>query len=453
MMDVEILEVKRSKLRQLGVQYPNSVALAPLASASGAQLTLEDLKHLKSPNIGVTVGQLGVQANDTLSDVNVLANPRIRARNHEKAKIQVGQRVPNITSTSTSTGFVSETVQYVDVGLKLEVEPDISPDGEVAMKVNMEVSDILSQVQTKAGSIAYEIGTRDATTVLRLRDGENQILAGLIQDQDSRSNSGLPGLNAIPGIGGTLFGSTNSHAEKSEIVLSITPHIVRPAYRPDLQAGEFASGTEQSLGGVLQFSGAGDRGTSAPAPAASAPPAAEAAPASGSEAGAGASAPEADASPAGEAARPPDAAPATGPSQLSWRAPASVKAGSTFAVELWAAAAQPMAVVPITLSFDPRVLSVVSVSNGTLMGNAGIPATLSKRVDAAAGAVHAVINATGAAPAGAQPVQGSLLHVEFKALAPGKGTRIAVADAVKAVSTSGDSMVLDAPQEWRLDVQ
>jgi general secretion pathway protein D len=109
--------------------------------------------------------------------------------------------------------------------------------------------------------------------------------------------------------------------------------------------------------------------------------------------------------------------------------------------------------VPVTLSFDPHVLSVVSVSNGTLMANAGIAATLSKRVDAAAGAVHAVINAAGAAPADAQPAQGSLLRVEFKALAASQATAIALPDAVKAVSAAGDSVVLDAPPQWRVQVQ
>ncbi|MDC6167891.1 secretin N-terminal domain-containing protein, partial [Paucibacter sp. XJ19-41] len=247
MLDVEILEVKRSRLIQMGVQYPSQVALAPMTAASGAQLSLSDLRHLRGSTTSVTGVNVGLQATQTNSDVNVLANPRIRSRNREKAKIQVGQRVPNITSTSTSTGFVAETVQYVEVGLKLEVEPTVSPDGEVAIKVGLEVSNILRQVQTKGGSIAYEIGTRNANTVLRLRDGENQVLAGLINDEDRRTLTGLPGLVNTPGLGGTLFGNTNNDYQKSEIVLSITPRIIRSAFRPDLVIGEFLSGTEANL--------------------------------------------------------------------------------------------------------------------------------------------------------------------------------------------------------------
>jgi general secretion pathway protein D len=210
MLDVEILEIKRSKLLQAGVQYPTQVALAPMASASGAALTLSDLRKLTSSTTSVSALSIGIQATDTVSDINVLANPRIRSRNREKAKIQVGQRVPNITSTSTSTGFVAESVQYVDVGLKLEVEPTVSPDGEVTIKMGLEVSSILRQIQTKAGSIAYEIGTRNANTVLRLRDGENQVLAGLINDEDRRSTTGIPGLSSIPILGRTMRGVIES---------------------------------------------------------------------------------------------------------------------------------------------------------------------------------------------------------------------------------------------------
>ena len=110
--------------------------------------------------------------------MSLLANPRISARNREKARILIGERVPNITSTATSTGFVSENVQYIDVGLKLEVEPTISLDDEVAIRVALEVSNIISTVTTRKGTVAYRIGTRNASTLLRLRDGENQVLAG-----------------------------------------------------------------------------------------------------------------------------------------------------------------------------------------------------------------------------------------------------------------------------------
>jgi hypothetical protein len=169
----------------------------------------------------------------------------VRARNREKAKILIGDRVPNITTTATATGFVTESVSYVDVGLKLDVEPTIYLDNDVAIRISMEVSNIVSQLQTKSGSVAYQIGTRTASTVLRLKDGENQVLAGLIDDEDRRAANKVPALGEIP-ILGRLFGSHSDDNERTEIVLSITPHIVRNIQRPESTLSEFRAGTDSS---------------------------------------------------------------------------------------------------------------------------------------------------------------------------------------------------------------
>lgn len=480
MLDVEILEIKRTKLLQLGVQYPAQAAFAPMTSASGVQLTLNDLKSLNSATTSVSVSGIGVQANNVVTDVNVLANPRIRSRNKEKAKIQVGQRVPNITSTSTSTGFVAETVQYVDVGLKLEVEPTVSPDGEVVMKVGLEVSNILGRIQTKGGSIAYEIGTRNANTVLRLRDGENQVLAGLINDEDRRSVTGLPGLSSIPGIGGTLFGNTQDEYQKSEIVLSITPRIVRAAFRPELAMSEFESGTEASLRTRTSQS------TAAPAAALEpndGPRPATATPAS-EPARSGAN-PNAVAAQAAQVATPPppasSAAPASLPSlkaadpsepaakesaandspppatsndanetTLRWGGAQTAAVGSTLTVDLWAAAPRPLSIVPITVGYDPRVLSVVSVDQGDFMANAGTSATFTKRAETASGVMRMVISASGGA---AKPAQGTLVRMVFKALAPSDGSRISLSSGVTAVTASGEALSFPSPADWPVQVK
>lgn len=451
MLDVEILEIKRSRLLQFGVLYPTQVALSPMTSASGVQLTLADLKNIRSATTAVSDLSIGLQATSTISDVNVLANPRIRARNREKAKIQVGQRVPNITSTSTSTGFVAETVQYVDVGLKLEVEPTVSPDGDVAIKVGLEVSNILRQIQTKGGSIAYEIGTRNASTVLRLRDGENQVLAGLINDEDRRSVTGLPGLNAVPLAGGSIFGNTQDEVQKSEIVLSITPRIVRAAFKPDLAMSEFESGTEANL-----RSRGADFTTPSPAPAtapaaggrATPVPPAAASPPSGS--------PEDPAKPAspspdpGAAPGTPDTRPPSGPAALFWRGPNSVANGGTLTVELWANTTQAVSVVPVTLSYDPRVLSVMSVDAGNLLANAGTASTLSKRAEAGSGQIRAVLSSTGGAT---KPAEGSVVRITFRALSVADSTRVALTETVRALSPTGEMLMLASPPEWLIKVR
>ncbi len=257
MLEVEVLEVQRGRLLDLGISWPDQLSLTPLPSTAGGTLTLSELRHLRSSTVGTRISPLVVNAKKTDTDANILANPRIRVRNHEKAKILIGERVPNITATSTSTGFVAESVNYVDVGLKLEVEPTINLDDDVAIKISLEVSNIINQLQTKSGTLAYQIGTRTATTVLRLKDGENQVLAGLINDEDRRSASNVPGLGEIPVVG-HLFGSHNDDKNKTEIVLSITPRIMRNVRRPDAAILEFDSGTEASLrGGVREIAAAG----------------------------------------------------------------------------------------------------------------------------------------------------------------------------------------------------
>ena len=130
----------------------------------------------------------------------MLANPRIRVKNKEKARVHIGDRVPVITTTAAATGgFVSESVSYLDVGLKLEVEPLIYLEDEVGIKVALEVSNIAREIRTVGSStLAYQIGTRNAATMLRLRDGETQILAGLISDEDRKSADRVPGLGDLP---------------------------------------------------------------------------------------------------------------------------------------------------------------------------------------------------------------------------------------------------------------
>lgn len=246
MLDVEILEVKRSRLLDLGIRWPDLLTLTPLASATNGLLTLADIKNATARTLGASITPLSLSAGQGDTDINLLANPRIRSRNRETARIMIGDRVPNITTTATATGFVAESVQYVDVGLKLEVQPTIYLDNEIAIRINLEVSNIVDQVKTKTGTLAYQIGTRNATTVLRLRDGENQVLAGLINDAERSSANKVPGLGELPIIG-RLFASRTDDAQKTELILSITPRVVRSMVRPALAHSEFAAGTEGSL--------------------------------------------------------------------------------------------------------------------------------------------------------------------------------------------------------------
>jgi len=317
LLDVEVLEVKRSRLTEIGIEPPGKLTVLNIvpnpstvvSTATGAttvvdntltttQLTLNRLRNISGASVGIDNPSLNLRAEN--GDTNILANPRIRVKNREKARVLIGDRVPVITTTSTANVGVSESVSYLDVGLKLEVEPNVFLNDEVGVKVGLEVSNIVREVKSRSGSLTYQIGTRTASTVLRLRDGETQALAGLISDEDRRASAGLPWLIDLPVLG-RLFSSERSDRSKTEIVLLITPRVVRnlPGMSPELTL--HASGTETTVGapplrlrgsGSMTIPPAGAVVTGRPAPAEPepereppvAPPAAPAAPASAASA-------------------------------------------------------------------------------------------------------------------------------------------------------------------------
>jgi general secretion pathway protein D len=236
MLEIEVMEITRGKLTDLGIIYPNSLTVL------NSPLTLEALKSLKSSDIGVSPNpSLRFRTTDT--DLNLLSNPRIRVKNNEKAKVLVGNKVPVITTNTTANVGLSESVSYVDVGLKLEVEPRIMLDDFVSIKVNLEVSSLGEAVTLSNNSRVFNIGTRNASTILRLKHGETQILAGLIQDSERKNADKVPFLGEIP-ILGRLFSRHNDEKQKTEIVLAITPKVISNVTLPEATFSEYWSGTD-----------------------------------------------------------------------------------------------------------------------------------------------------------------------------------------------------------------
>lgn len=264
LLDVEILEVKRSRLTEIGIEPPGKFTVLNLvrnpatvvSTATGnttvenntltsTQLTLDKLRGLTGASIGIDNPSLNLRAEN--GDANLLANPRIRVRNRDKARILIGDRVPVITTVSTANVGVAESVTYLDVGLKLEVEPNLFLDNEVGIKINLEVSNLVREVRSRSGTLTYQIGTRLASTSLRLKDGETQALAGLISDEDRSSAVGTPGMIDLPLVG-RLFSSHRGDRSKTEIVLLVTPRVVRNHDLAASKRHQFASGTESSVG-------------------------------------------------------------------------------------------------------------------------------------------------------------------------------------------------------------
>jgi general secretion pathway protein D len=247
-MDVQVLEVNTNDEVNLGVDYPGKVT-ASAGDGDGHVFTIGDLLHFHGSSVALQgdAGALKMAINmlQKQGKTKTLANPKIRVRNLEKASINIGEQVPIVTTTN-STGVVSESVSYQNVGLTLKVEPRIALNDEVGVKVDLEVSDILSTQTTKTGLIAYTLGTRKAQTLMTARDDETQVLAGLIKRNQSETTSGIPYLSRIPGLN-RLFGTHDQTDDSTEIVLLITPHIERNLSLPAASASTFLSGTEAEV--------------------------------------------------------------------------------------------------------------------------------------------------------------------------------------------------------------
>jgi general secretion pathway protein D len=271
-LDVEVMEIATDRLLELGLQWPSQFEYTVPGVLGSVPVNEGGFKWM------VATPAVVANLRSTAGAANLLANPSIRARSREKARVQIGQKLPVFTTTSTANVGVSTSVSYLDVGLKLEVEPTVQLDGEVTIRLGLEVSNLLGEVRGPQGSIAYQVGTRATATSLRLADGETQIMAGLISDEDRRQAAGIPGLVQLPVVG-RLFGVHSDSRSKTEIVMLMTPRIVRTLPTPDAREATLAAGTDTMPGApTLRLrpqarAGVGAAAGGRPAPAASAGPA------------------------------------------------------------------------------------------------------------------------------------------------------------------------------------
>lgn len=462
MLDVAVLEVKRTKLQDLGIQWPNGLTLTPIAPSGvnaipNGGLALNQLLHIPASNVGVGNPSAQVNAHSTDSDANLLANPRIRTRNHEKAKIMIGDRVPNITVNTqpSAATFISETITYVDVGLKLEVEPTVYLDNDVAIKISLEVSNIVSQLVTKSGSVAYQIGTRNASSVLRLRDGETQVLAGLLDDEERHTINKIPSLGDIP-ILGHLFGSTNDDLQKTEIILSITPHLIRNIRRPDVTAAQFESGTENNLkprpesGDFISssnsISSTGTKSTTPKRKTAQLKPAVDrdvsgsaAAPLGAvvnestmpAQAPLPAPAPVNDENEGNVDGAPADPGSRGGPVVFGWVGPTGVPLGGNIILRITAKSDEALSSLPVTVGFDSNVFTVTSVTEGDFLAQGGGQAKFSSQVDPK-GQILISASSSGATSG----ASGVLASISLRAIGPTDGSAVQVLSATP-INASG----------------
>jgi general secretion pathway protein D len=304
MLEIEVLEIARNRLLDLGIKFPDQVGYGLLKQPNIVLQPTQGIGGSVIPQTGaeIAAGVVDLQNRDALTSYvanpalllnlknqlgegSLLANPRIRVKNREKAKVHIGEKLPVFTTTSTANVGVSASVSYLDVGLKLDVEPSVHLDDEVDIKVGLEVSSIVKEVPGPSNSLAYQVGTRSAATVLRLKHGETQVLAGLINDEERTSANRLPALGDVPLLG-RMFSSQRDSRSKTEIVLLVTPRVVRNVARPQLAAPTIPAGTESAVGalpltvrsgrGVTMSTRPANGMPSSPEPAAVAPEPAEA---------------------------------------------------------------------------------------------------------------------------------------------------------------------------------
>lgn len=432
LLEVEVLEVAASRLNELGVKFPSSFSLTPLPPVGSDSLTLGNLDGIGRDRIGVgfNPNNLLVNLRREVGDTSTLANPKLRVRNKEKAKILIGDKIPIVSTTTGTGGFVSENISYLDVGLKLDVEPTVFADDEVAIKIGLEVSSLGTATKTSAGSIAYQIGTRNANTLLRLRDGETQLLAGLISRDERSTSSRVPGLGDLPVLG-RLFSSQLDDGKRSELLLAITPRVLRNVKRLNASEAEMWVGTEASpklrqVGG-LQFNTPQPESKPGAAGAVSSP---AAAPGVASSPGAG----QPSALPAPVAPNLPSHQAA-----LSLAAPGQAKVGDTLEVRLDLRDARLRGLMT-ELQFSADKLTLMDADEDDYFRKGGAVTSFSKRVDA--GRVNlSVLRNQATAAEGA----GGVFKLRFKATAPGRAeVRVGTAQPV-SLEPNADRPALPAP--------
>jgi general secretion pathway protein D len=432
MLEVEVLEVASNALTELGIRYPDQVTASVVGSGGAGTLTLPEFRNRNSSlySFSVTNPLLVLNLKQQDGRANTLANPRIRVKDGQKARVHIGDKVPVITTTLSATSFVSESVSYLDVGLKLDVEPSISLSNEVGIKVGLEVSNIVREIRSSSGTLTYQIGTRNAATTLHLRDGETQILAGLISDDERKTADKVPGLGDLPLLG-RLFSSHRDTSTKSEIVLLITPRILRAVARPEAGITQFLSGTESAIGAAPLVMRIGQPAAAAAQGAPSATPRAPV----GSAVPSAAVVAKADVRPSLPALAP---AP-PGLARFVLKGPASVKAGEAFTVAIDASVEAALKAGTFDIAYDPSRFKAVKVEAGEFL-KAAKDVSFTPDIQELEGRV----SVSYAAP-GDLKGEGTLARITFQVTGPHPGTSLIRMETPSVTDTQGKLLSAPAP--------
>jgi general secretion pathway protein D len=488
-VEVAVMQVTRDKVRNLGINPPTSVSvgLQSISSANNSNnnnnnnngngnsgtptnnngnLTLNQLANLNANYFTVSIPTASVTALMSDSNTKIIQKPQIRALDNQKATLKIGDRVP-VATGSFQPGIggvginplVNTQFQYIDVGVNIDITPRIHANREVTLKLTLEISAVTGQ--SSIGGISQPIiGQRRIEHEIRLRDGEVNLLGGILEDQDTQSLSGYPGLAKIP-ILRYFFSQSNKERKENEIVFALVPHIVRAQDLSTLNNTAVDVGTASAI--ELRHTAPAPPTTPAAQPQAQAPAPTAQAPASGYNPAA--TAPATNNQPAGlqpgptqppqqvqpPTGAPPQPAPQASPgvppngavpqaqaspappgqgtlqggnATLSFEPPTITQpANTTFMVNVSMGSAQNVFSVPAQIAYDPKILQLVNVSNGGLLGKDGQPVALVHRDDPATGTLQ--VTATRPPGSGGITGQGPVFTLTFMAKAAGQ-TSLAV---------------------------
>src|SRR5437868_4484784 len=425
-VEVAIMQVSRDKTRQYGINPPTSATVAlqsnintttptttggtttTTSTGTGTpnQINLNRLGNLNATDFTVTIPQATASALLSDSNTKLLQNPQIRALDGQKASLKVGDRVP-VATGSFQPGIggvginplVNTQFQYLDVGVNIDITPHVHAGREVTLKISLDISAVTSH--TNIGGIDQPvIGQRKIEHEIRLKEGEVNLLGGILEDQDTKSLTGIPGLAQIP-ILKYLFSQTNTEHRENEIVFVLIPHVVRGQELSELNQRALQVGTASAI----ELRRVNRPATAAPAPGQTTAPA--------SQPAAPTTAPPANP----QQTSPPQAA-AGGATFVFDPAAVNQKVGATFAVNVLLTGAQNVYSVPLQVSYDPKILQVVNISNGGFLSQDGQAVALVHRDDDQGGALQ--ITATRPPGSGGVSGQGAVVTLTFLAKASGQ---------------------------------
>jgi general secretion pathway protein D len=453
-VEVAIMQVNRDRLRNLGIQPPTSISVAlqsntstttsttgtnvgtgngnvtTTTGASTGTITLNELAHLNATNFAVTIPATTANFLFTASDSKLITQPQIRASDGQKASLKVGERVP-VATGSFQPGIggvginplVNTQFNYIDVGVNIDITPHVHGLDEITLKLAMDISAVDSY-QNIGGIQQPVIGQRKIEQDIRLKEGEVNILGGLLESDQTKSLSGIPGLAQIPFFR-YFFSSEQKEVKDNEIVFVLIPHIVRAQ---DLSASNLKAidvGTANSFQLRRETSAPQSNGQPPNGPGAAQN---NALPPNGPGGG------QPQAGVANTSATQPLAASApAGSAIVSFDPPTLDQAvGSTFTVNIALAGGQNVYSVPLQVLYNPRVLQVLNISNGPLLSKDGQPVALVNRDDSLAGILQ--LSATRPPGSGGISGDGTVFTLTFQARAPGQATLSINRAAVKNAS-------------------